>query len=86
VGAGVGTAWMAPPQRFSPAPGRVTQPELAEGRSAGCSDSLQLPLLFLKAGPAGGRLRLPSSAGSTTTPGTRNRDAADRPLVAQGIA
>jgi hypothetical protein len=57
VGTGVGTAWMAPPQRFSPAPGRVTQPELAEGQSAGCFDSLQLPLLFLKAGPAGGPSR-----------------------------
>jgi hypothetical protein len=31
------------------------------------SDLLQLPLLFLKAGPAGGRLRRPSSAGSTST-------------------
>jgi hypothetical protein len=37
------------------------------GQSAARSGSLQLPLLFLKAGPAGGRLRRPSSAGNDTT-------------------
>jgi hypothetical protein len=37
-------------------------PEAADGQSADRSGSLQLPLLFLKAGPAGGRLRRPSSA------------------------
>jgi hypothetical protein len=36
-------------------------PEAAQGQSADRSGSLQLPLLFLKAGPAGGRLRRPSS-------------------------
>ena len=40
-------------------------PEAADGQSADGSGSLQLPLLLLKAGPAGGRLRRPSSAGST---------------------
>jgi hypothetical protein len=43
--------------------GRRKQPD---GQSADGSGSLQLSLLFLKAGPAGGRLRRPSSAGSTT--------------------
>jgi hypothetical protein len=38
-------------------------PEAADGQSADRSGSLQVPLLFLKAGPAGGRLRRPSSAG-----------------------
>jgi hypothetical protein len=49
----------------------ATVPEAADGQSAGCSllrtaarsNSPQLPLLFLKAGRAGGRLRRPSSAG-----------------------
>jgi hypothetical protein len=41
----------------------VVVPEAADGQSADGSDSLQLPLLFLKAGPEDGRLRLPSSAG-----------------------
>jgi hypothetical protein len=43
-------------------------------------------LYTLKAGLRAAACRRPSSAGSTTTPGTRNRDAAGRPLVAQGIA
>jgi len=37
-------------------------PQAADGQSADRSGSLQLPLPFLKAGPAGGRLRRPSSA------------------------
>src|SRR5215217_6562603 len=36
-------------------------PQAADGQSADRSGSLQLPLPFLKAGPAGGRLRRPSS-------------------------
>jgi hypothetical protein len=36
-------------------------PQAADGQSADGSGSLQLPLRFLKAGPAGGRLRRPSS-------------------------
>jgi hypothetical protein len=42
---------------------RAIVAEAADGQSADRSDSLQLPLLFLKSGPAGGRLRRPSSAG-----------------------
>jgi hypothetical protein len=37
---------------------RAIVAEAADGQSADRSDSLQLPLLFLKSGPAGGRLRL----------------------------
>jgi hypothetical protein len=43
---------------------RAAVPEAADGQSADRSGSLQLPPLLLKAGPAGGRLRRPSSAGS----------------------
>ena len=35
---------------------RAIVAEAADGQSADRSDSLQLPLLFLKSGPAGGRL------------------------------
>jgi hypothetical protein len=45
---------------------RTELPEAADGQSADRSGPLQLPLLFLKAGPAGGRLRRPSSAGNAT--------------------
>jgi hypothetical protein len=48
----------------TPAVRTAVVPEAADGQSADGSGSLQLPLLFLKAGPAGGRLRRPSSAGS----------------------
>jgi hypothetical protein len=44
---------------------RAVVAEAADGQSA--DRSLQLSLLFLKAGPAGGRLRRPSSAGSAAT-------------------
>jgi hypothetical protein len=49
----------------TPAVRTAVVPEAADGQSADRSDSLQLPLLFLKA--AGGRLRRPSSAGNDTT-------------------
>jgi hypothetical protein len=42
--------------------------ETMDGQSADGSGSLQLPLLFLKAGPADGRLRRPSSAGNPHLP------------------
>jgi hypothetical protein len=45
----------------TPAVRTAVVPEAADGQSADRSGSLQLPLLFLKAGPAGGRLRRPSS-------------------------
>ena len=47
--------------RRTPAVRRAVVPEAADGQSADGPGSLQLPLLFLKAGPAGGRLRRPSS-------------------------
>jgi hypothetical protein len=45
--------------------GRAIVPQSADGQST--DRWLQLPLLFLKAGLAGGLLRRPSSAGSTAT-------------------
>jgi hypothetical protein len=48
----------------TPAVRRAAVPEGADGQSADGSGSLQLPFLTFKAGPAGGRLRRPSSAGS----------------------
>jgi hypothetical protein len=44
-----------------PAVRTAAVPEAADGQSADGSGSLQLPLLFFKAGPAGGRLRRPPS-------------------------
>jgi hypothetical protein len=55
-------AWPRVPDTARP---DVVVLEAADGQSADGSGSLQLPLLFLKAGPAGDRLRRPSSAGST---------------------
>jgi hypothetical protein len=49
-------AWPRVPDTGRPEGGRS---DAADGQSA--DPSLQLPLLFLKAGPAGGRLRRPSS-------------------------
>jgi len=49
-------------RRRTPAIRGVVVREAADGQSADRSGSLQLPLPFLKAGPAGGRLRRPSSA------------------------
>jgi hypothetical protein len=50
-------------RRRSAAVRRAVVPQAADGQSGDGSGSLQLPLLLLKAGPAGGRLRRPSSAG-----------------------
>jgi hypothetical protein len=55
----------SPATYWTPAVRTAVVAEAADGQSADGSGSLQLPLLFLKAGLAGGRLWRPSSAGST---------------------
>jgi hypothetical protein len=67
-------------------------PQAADGQSAACSlplnrRSLRLVTTFstsLKAGPAGGRLRRPSSAGCTTRPGRRTVPTAQTLHAAKG--
>jgi hypothetical protein len=67
-------------------------PQAADGQSAACSlplnrRSLRLVTTFstsLEAGPAGGRLRRPSSAGCTTRPGRRTVPTAETLHAAKG--
>jgi hypothetical protein len=65
-----------------PAVRRAVVPEAADGQSADGSGSLPPPPLFLKAGPAGGRLQRPSSAGTIRRErgGRPNTPAVDRAL------
>jgi hypothetical protein len=57
-------AWPGVPDTSRPT---AAVPEAADGQSVDGSGSVQPSPPFLKAGPAGGRLRRPSSAGSTTS-------------------
>jgi hypothetical protein len=73
-GAASGNPALGPgPAACLPASRMATASEAADGQSADRSGSLQLSLLFLKASPAGGRRRPPSSAGEPTWAGGRQK-------------